>query len=100
MSQPDDASLVRAAQAGDNVSLGTLLERHRALLLAVAVGMLGHGPQAEDAVHDTFVLALRRIGLGEVVPAEVAGAGRPRPSGTPAYHRRAVARDGGTSTAR
>jgi RNA polymerase sigma factor (sigma-70 family) len=59
---PDDAALVRAAQAGDHASLGALLERHRALLLAAAVGMLGHGPQAEDAVHDTFLVALRRIG--------------------------------------
>jgi RNA polymerase sigma factor (sigma-70 family) len=58
----DDAALVRAAQAGDHASLGALLERHRALLHAAAVGMLGHGPQAEDAVHDTFVVALRRIG--------------------------------------
>ena len=31
-------------------------------LLAVAVSMLGHGPQAEDAVHDAFLIALRRIG--------------------------------------
>jgi RNA polymerase sigma-70 factor, ECF subfamily len=58
----DDAPLVRQAQAGDAAGLGELLERHRALLHAVAVGMLGHGPQAEDAVHDTFVIALRRIG--------------------------------------
>jgi RNA polymerase sigma-70 factor (ECF subfamily) len=58
----DDASLVRQAQAGDVAGLGELLERHRALLHAVAVGMLGIGPQAEDAVHDTFVIALRRIG--------------------------------------
>ena len=58
----DDAALVRAAQAGDPAALGELLERHRALLHAVAVGMLGHGPQAEDAVHDTFLIALRRIG--------------------------------------
>jgi hypothetical protein len=58
----DDASLVRRAQAGDVAGLGELLERHRALLHAVAVGMLGHGPEAEDAVHDTFVIALRRIG--------------------------------------
>ena len=58
----DDASLVRRAQAGDVSGLGELLERHRALLHAVAVGMLGHGSQAEDAVHDTFVIALRRIG--------------------------------------
>jgi RNA polymerase sigma factor (sigma-70 family) len=61
VSTPDDASLVRAAQAGAPAALGTLLERHRALLHAVAVGMLGHGPRAEDAVHDTFVIALRRI---------------------------------------
>ena len=58
----DDVALVLAAQAGDPTGLGTLLERHRALLLAVATGMLGHGPQAEDAVHDTFLIALRRIG--------------------------------------
>jgi RNA polymerase sigma-70 factor (ECF subfamily) len=58
----DDAALVRAAQAGDVAALGALLERHRALLHAVAVSMLGHGPQAEDAVHDAFVVALRRIG--------------------------------------
>jgi RNA polymerase sigma-70 factor (ECF subfamily) len=58
----DDAALVRAAQAGDVAALGTLLERHRALLHAIAVSMLGHGPQAEDAVHDAFVIALRRIG--------------------------------------
>ncbi len=62
MSEPDDATLVRAAQRGDAASLGMLLERHRALLHAVAVGMLGHGPQAEDAVHDAFLIALRRIG--------------------------------------
>jgi RNA polymerase sigma-70 factor (ECF subfamily) len=58
----DDVALVLAAQSGDPAGLGTLLERHRALLHAVAVGMLGHGPQAEDAVHDTFLIALRRIG--------------------------------------
>jgi RNA polymerase sigma-70 factor (ECF subfamily) len=58
----DDAELVRAAQAGDPAGLGELLERHRALLHAAAVGFLGPGPQAEDAVHDTFVIALRRIG--------------------------------------
>ena len=57
-----DASLVRQAQAGDAAGLGALLERHRALLHAVATGMLGAGPQAEDAVHDTFVIALRHIG--------------------------------------
>jgi RNA polymerase sigma factor (sigma-70 family) len=72
MTAPDDAWLARAAQAGDVDGLGVLLERHRALLHAVAVGMLGHGPAAEDAVHDTFLIALRRIGeLRE--PAAVRG---------------------------
>jgi RNA polymerase sigma-70 factor, ECF subfamily len=72
MSLPDDAQLVQAAQAGDVAALGTLLERHRALLHAVAVGLLGPGARAEDAVQDTFVIALRRIdGLRD--PAAVRG---------------------------
>jgi RNA polymerase sigma-70 factor (ECF subfamily) len=62
MTAVDDATLARAAQAGDVASLGTLLQRHRALLHATAVGVLGHGAAAEDAVQDAFVIALRRIG--------------------------------------
>ena len=57
-----DAELVRAAQAGETAGLGTLLERHRSRLHAIAVSILGHGAPAEDAVQDTFVIALRRIG--------------------------------------
>jgi RNA polymerase sigma factor (sigma-70 family) len=62
MSEFDDVSLVRAAQAGDVTGLGVLLERHRARLHAIAVGMLGHGADAEDAVQDACLIALRRIG--------------------------------------
>jgi DNA-directed RNA polymerase specialized sigma24 family protein len=66
MSEPvgtlTDAALVRAAQTGDTAGLGALLERHRSRLHAIAVSILGHGPQAEDAVQDTCVIALRRIG--------------------------------------
>jgi len=61
-SEPDDAALVLSARSGDPASLGTVLERHRARLLAVAVERLGHGPQAEDAVQETFVIALRHLG--------------------------------------
>jgi RNA polymerase sigma factor (sigma-70 family) len=57
-----DADLVRAAQAGDTAGLGALLERHRSRLHAIAVSILGHGPQAEDAVQDACLIALRRIG--------------------------------------
>ena len=62
MSSPGDAMLARGAQAGDAISLGILFERHRARLHAVALGMLGHGPDAEDAVQDAIVIAIRRIG--------------------------------------
>ena len=54
-----DVELVRAAQNGDTASLGLLLERHRASLLAVALHILGRGPQAQDAVQDAFLVALR-----------------------------------------
>jgi RNA polymerase sigma factor (sigma-70 family) len=57
----DDADLVRAAQNGETASLGILLERYRAALYGSALGILGYGPQAEDAVHDTFLVALRKI---------------------------------------
>lgn len=56
-----DAELVRAAQRGDATSLGLLLERHRAPLYALALRMLGHGPEAQDAVHDAFLIALRKM---------------------------------------
>ena len=56
-----DAELARAAQGGDATSLGILLERHRAPLYALALRMLGHGPEAQDAVQDAFLIALRSI---------------------------------------
>jgi RNA polymerase sigma factor (sigma-70 family) len=56
-----DAELLRAAQNGDTVSLGLLLERYRGSLYAQALRILGYSAQAEDAVHDTFLVALRKI---------------------------------------
>lgn len=56
-----DAELVEAAQRGDAASLGVLLERHRAPLYGLALKILGHGPEAQDAVHDAFLAALRNI---------------------------------------
>jgi RNA polymerase sigma factor (sigma-70 family) len=44
------------------VSLGILLERHRAPLYALALRVLGHRPQqAQDIVQDVFVVALSTI---------------------------------------
>ncbi|MEU7800052.1 sigma-70 family RNA polymerase sigma factor [Micromonospora arborensis] len=57
-----DAELVVLAQAGDAAALGALLARHEATMRAVALSILGYGPDAEDAVQDAMVVALRRIG--------------------------------------
>lgn len=58
---PTDAELLMAAQRGDGTSLGILLERYRPRLHAVALALLGYGPQAEDAVHETFLIALNKL---------------------------------------
>lgn len=62
MNTTGDAQLVRAAQASDIAALGALLQRYRAQMKAVAVGLLGPHPDTEDAVQDACIQALRRIG--------------------------------------
>ncbi|MFF5180157.1 RNA polymerase sigma factor [Micromonospora sp. NPDC000316] len=57
-----DAELVVLAQAGDAAALGALLARHEAAMRAVALSVLGYGPDAEDAVQDAMVVALQRVG--------------------------------------
>ncbi|MFC0549410.1 RNA polymerase sigma factor [Planotetraspora thailandica] len=57
-----DVELVLAAQSGDAAGLGVLLSRHMAGMQAVALSLLGYGPDAEDAVQDAMLVAVRRIG--------------------------------------
>ncbi|WP_405587777.1 RNA polymerase sigma factor [Streptomyces sp. NBC_01190] len=59
---PPDSELVRAAHAGDADCLGLLLARHRAGMHAVALALLGQSQDAEDAVQEAVLIALRRIG--------------------------------------
>jgi RNA polymerase sigma-70 factor (ECF subfamily) len=59
---PSDVELVRSAQAGEVASLGLLLARHQAGMRAVALSILGYGPDAEDAVQDASLAAVSRIG--------------------------------------
>ncbi|MEV5844026.1 sigma-70 family RNA polymerase sigma factor [Streptomyces sp. NPDC051985] len=59
---PTDEELTRRAQAGETAALGLLLARHQAPMRAVALSLLGYGPDAEDAVQDAALTALRRIG--------------------------------------
>ncbi|MFG1642879.1 RNA polymerase sigma factor [Amycolatopsis sp. NPDC049252] len=61
-SSTTDADLVHAAQAGDVSALGSLLIRHRPSLLAFAISLIGYGPDAEDAVQEACLIALRRLG--------------------------------------
>lgn len=58
---PQDSELLRAANSGDAGALGLLLARHRAGMQAVAVSVLGHSHDAEDAVQEAVMIALRRI---------------------------------------
>ncbi|MGW3290249.1 RNA polymerase sigma factor [Streptomyces sp. NPDC001002] len=58
----EDATLTRAAQAGEVAALGLLLERHRAGMRAVALSILGPGADADDVMQDAALTALRRIG--------------------------------------
>ncbi|MGW7421564.1 RNA polymerase sigma factor [Streptomyces sp. NPDC054813] len=58
----EDTALTLAAQAGEVAALGLLLERHRAGMRAVALSILGPGPDAEDVLQEAALTALRRIG--------------------------------------
>jgi RNA polymerase sigma factor (sigma-70 family) len=57
-----EIELARSARAGSASALGMLLARHQAGMRAVALSILGHGPDAEDALQDAALTALRRIG--------------------------------------
>jgi len=64
--------LTRAAQSGEVAALGLLLEQHRAGMRAVALSILGPGPDADDAVQDAALIALR--GIGDVRDPAAVGA--------------------------
>jgi RNA polymerase sigma-70 factor (ECF subfamily) len=59
---PGDGELLMAARRGDATALGLLLERHRPRLFAAALRALGYRADAEDAVQDTCLLAMRHLG--------------------------------------
>ena len=69
---PEDVLLTRAAQSGEVAALGLLLERHRAGMRAVALSILGSGPDADDVMQDAALTALLRI--GDVRDPEAVGA--------------------------
>ncbi|MFF5499820.1 RNA polymerase sigma factor [Streptomyces aquilus] len=56
-----DAALTRAAQTGDVSALALLLERHRPGMRAVALSLLGPGPDVDDVMQEAALVALRRV---------------------------------------
>jgi DNA-directed RNA polymerase specialized sigma24 family protein len=69
--QASDAELIRSATNGDAAALGAVLHRHQPALLASAVALVGRD-EAEDVVHDAFLVAVRRV--GELRDPSAAGA--------------------------
>jgi RNA polymerase sigma-70 factor (ECF subfamily) len=58
--EPSDAALVAAMARGNSEALGALYDRYAPLLLALVERVAAHGPEAEDLVHDVFLVAWRR----------------------------------------
>jgi RNA polymerase sigma-70 factor (ECF subfamily) len=56
-----EAALLRDAQAGDRAALEQLVARHKRPLFALCYGLLGHSEDAEDAVQEAFLRALRAL---------------------------------------
>jgi RNA polymerase sigma-70 factor (ECF subfamily) len=57
----DDLRLLHAGQEGDHHALGELLTRHEVGLYRLCIGITGHPSDAEDAVQETFLRALRAL---------------------------------------
>jgi RNA polymerase sigma-70 factor (ECF subfamily) len=56
-----ETQLLRAGQAGDRTALEQLLVPYERPLYALCRGILGHADDAEDAVQETFLRALRAL---------------------------------------
>jgi DNA-directed RNA polymerase specialized sigma24 family protein len=60
-SEPEDQNLVSRARAGDRKALEDLIERHQAWIYNIALRMLFHPEDAEDATQEILVKVLTRL---------------------------------------
>jgi RNA polymerase sigma-70 factor (ECF subfamily) len=61
VSEPSDEELVERAQAGDAWAEEALFRRHIGRASQIATRLLGRGSDAEDAIQDSFVIALEQL---------------------------------------
>lgn len=61
VSEPSDEELVGRAQAGDGWAEEALFRRHIGRAAQIATRLLGRGSDAEDAIQDSFVIALEQL---------------------------------------
>jgi RNA polymerase sigma factor (sigma-70 family) len=64
-----DAALAERVAAGDEAAFDVLYERHRPVVLAVCMGILGAAHDAEDATQETF--SALAVALSSNAPAEL-----------------------------
>jgi RNA polymerase sigma factor (sigma-70 family) len=64
-----DAALAERFGAGDEAAFDVIYERHRPVVLAVCMGVLGTPPDAEDATQETF--SALAVALRSRPPAEL-----------------------------
>lgn len=57
-----EAELIREARTGSLSALETLYEAHRQMVYAVALGICGNGPDADEVLQETFLRAFRSLG--------------------------------------
>src|SRR5271170_653084 len=60
-SDPEDQSLVMRARSGDRTALEELVQRHQAWIYNIAVRMLFHPQDAEDATQEILVKVLTSL---------------------------------------